>query len=89
MGIHKTLSSSTEPHTGRPHADLRKVMNGILYVVTTGCTWKDVPHKYDSKSKETLGRPVNRPSKVTTDAMYDPKDIRKYTEKEEVSPIFQ
>ena len=25
-------------------------MNGILYVVTTGCTWKDVPRQYSSKS---------------------------------------
>jgi hypothetical protein len=23
---------------------MRKLMNGILYVVMTGCTWKDVPH---------------------------------------------
>lgn len=21
-------------------------MNGILYVITTGCTWQDVPRKY-------------------------------------------
>ncbi len=27
-----------KPHTGRPHADMRKSMNGILYVVMTGCT---------------------------------------------------
>ncbi len=32
-----------KPHTGRPRADLRKLMNGILYVVMTGCKWKDVP----------------------------------------------
>ena len=29
---------------------MRKLMNGILYVVMTGCTWKDVPRKYGSKS---------------------------------------
>jgi putative transposase len=39
-----------KPHTGRPRSDLRKLMNGILYVVTTGCTWQDVPSKYGSKS---------------------------------------
>ena len=39
-----------KPHTGRPSSDLRKLMNGILYVVTTGCTWQDVPRKYGSKS---------------------------------------
>lgn len=35
-----------KPHTGRPHADMRKLMNGILYVILTGCTWKDVPCCY-------------------------------------------
>jgi putative transposase len=39
-----------KPHTGRPRSDLRKLMNGILYVVTTGCTWQDVPRQYGSKS---------------------------------------
>jgi transposase len=37
-------------HTGRPRADMRKLINGILYVVMTGCTWKDVPRRYGSKS---------------------------------------
>lgn len=32
-----------KPHTGRPRANMRKLMNGILYVFMTGCTWKDVP----------------------------------------------
>jgi len=39
-----------KPHTGRYRADLRKLMNGILYVLTTGCTWKDIPRQYGSKS---------------------------------------
>lgn len=25
-------------------------MNGILYVITTGCTWKDILRHYGSKS---------------------------------------
>jgi putative transposase len=29
---------------------MRKLFNGILYVVMTGCTWKDVPRRYGSKS---------------------------------------
>ena len=28
-----------KPPTGRPRANMRKLMNGILYVVMTGCTW--------------------------------------------------
>lgn len=39
-----------KPHTGRPSADLIKLMNGILFVVTIGCTWKDVSPHYGSKS---------------------------------------
>ena len=29
--------------TGRPPADLREVVNGILYVVRTGCQWRMLP----------------------------------------------
>lgn len=29
--------------TGRPRADDRKTVNGILYVLSTGCRWEDVP----------------------------------------------
>ncbi|WP_011305696.1 transposase [Methanosarcina barkeri] len=39
-----------KPHTGRSRANMRKLMNGIFYVVMTGCTWKDVPRRYGSKS---------------------------------------
>lgn len=39
-----------KPNTGRPRYDLRKLMNGILYAGTTGCTWKDIPRQYGSKS---------------------------------------
>ncbi len=31
---------------GRPRADDRKVLNGILYVLRTGCRWKDMPREY-------------------------------------------
>jgi transposase len=30
--------------TGRPRADDRKTINGILYVSITGCKWVDMPH---------------------------------------------
>ncbi|WP_394342503.1 transposase [Methanoculleus taiwanensis] len=35
---------------GRPRRDPRGLINGILYVLTTGCTWHDVPEKYGTKS---------------------------------------
>ena len=31
--------------TGRPRkADMREVMNGILYLARTGCAWRHLPH---------------------------------------------
>lgn len=32
--------------TGRPPADMQEVVNGILYVLSTGCRWRDLPHDY-------------------------------------------
>ena len=33
---------------GRPRADDMMVLNGILYVLSTGCRWMDMPLKYGS-----------------------------------------
>lgn len=35
---------------GRPRVPNRIVLNGILYVLRTGCQWKMVPHEYSSGS---------------------------------------
>jgi len=32
--------------TGRPQANLYEVVNGMLYVLSTGCRWRDLPHDY-------------------------------------------
>jgi len=32
--------------TGRPQADLKEVLDGILYVLSTGCRWRDLPHDF-------------------------------------------
>jgi len=34
--------------TGRPRADDRTTLNGIFFVLTTGCKWEDMPGKYGS-----------------------------------------
>lgn len=34
------------PKGGRPPADFRKVMNGILYVLKTGCQWRALPKDF-------------------------------------------
>jgi transposase len=35
---------------GRPRVPNRTVMNGILYILRTGCQWKMVPREYSSGS---------------------------------------
>ena len=37
--------------TGRPRADEREVVNGILYVLPTGCRWEDMPHDIQASPK--------------------------------------
>ena len=35
---------------GRPRADARQVLNGILYVLRTGCQWKEAPREFGAPS---------------------------------------
>lgn len=35
-------------YTGRPRADDRNCINGMLYVLMSGCRWMDMPTKYGS-----------------------------------------
>lgn len=35
-----------EDGKGRPAQDLRKILNGILWVCRTGAPWKDIPNRY-------------------------------------------
>jgi putative transposase len=35
------------PHRrGRPRQDLRPILNGIMYLVKTGCQWRQLPHDF-------------------------------------------
>ena len=44
------LLPSIPPHapTGRPRADDKSIVNGILYVLMSGYRWMDMPSKYGS-----------------------------------------
>lgn len=42
------LLPKQKPGPGRKRRDNRKVLNGILYVLKTGCAWADVPPGYGS-----------------------------------------
>ncbi len=49
-----------EPHlpplarTGRPRAADRMILNGIIYVLITGCRWSEMPEKYGDDSISNL-----------------------------------
>lgn len=40
-----------EARTGRPRANEREILNGILYVLKTGCQWEDLPHDIAASPK--------------------------------------
>ena len=39
---------------GRPRVDDKKLLNGIMYVLKTGCRWNDMPKEYGN------GKTANR-----------------------------
>jgi transposase len=50
MNQWKLLAPSIPPRapTGRPRADDRNTVDGILCVLMSGCRWMDMPSKYGS-----------------------------------------
>lgn len=44
------LIPKRKPGRGRPRNDDRASLNGILYVLKTGCAWVDLPSTYGSPS---------------------------------------
>ncbi len=36
--------------TGRPRSNDRASINGIIYVLITGCRWAEMPKRYDDDS---------------------------------------
>ncbi len=44
----ESLLPQRRPGRGRPRTDNRKCLNGILYVLKTGCAWADLPAEYGS-----------------------------------------
>jgi transposase len=35
-----------KPRTGRPAADHRRILNGMLWIHRTGAPWRDLPERY-------------------------------------------
>ena len=43
----KPYPGNTPKKTGRPQADNRKLLNGVLWIMHTGPPWRDLPEYYD------------------------------------------
>ena len=43
-----TLLPPQKPRTGRPANDHRTVLEGILWILRTGCPWRALPQRYGS-----------------------------------------
>jgi len=41
--IQQLMEWSPPPQRGNPRSDLKKTWNSILYILTTGCRWIDLP----------------------------------------------
>ena len=44
----ESLIPKHKPGPGRKRHDARRTLNGILFVLKTGCPWEDVPRVYGS-----------------------------------------
>ena len=64
---------------GRPPADMREVINGIFYVVKTGCQWRSIPH--DLPPWQTCYGYFRRLSLAGTWAMVNTYFVRKVRKK--------
>jgi len=41
-------------HTGRPRSNDRMILNGIIYVLISGCRWSEMPKIYGDDSTANL-----------------------------------
>jgi len=51
-----------EPHTGRPRIDQRQALDGIIFIMRSGCQWNSLPKEFgdDSSVHRTYQRWVER-----------------------------
>ena len=43
---------NTPKKTGRPQADNRKLLNGVMWILHTGASWRDLPEYYGPWQKD-------------------------------------
>ncbi len=54
----RPLLPPQKPRTGRPANDHRTVLEGILWVLRTGCPWRSLPACYGSWKTVSSGGPT-------------------------------
>ena len=45
-GIVEPLLPKSAANTGRPRRDARQMLNGILWILSTGAQWRDLPERF-------------------------------------------
>lgn len=63
---------------GRPRIDDRAALEAILFVLRTGCRWRDLPPQLRCSHRHQPGRPRRRPEKLHADKGYDYPRCRRY-----------
>jgi transposase len=66
MGLHPSAAPASRLHRATG-ADGRRTIEGILYILITGCRWQDLPREYGRPP----GPPKQRPEKLVADRGYD------------------
>jgi transposase len=67
---------------GRPRVDDKKLLNGIMYVLKTGCRWEDMPSEYGNG--KTANRRFNELEKINFFKKVNEKLLRDNHEKVEL-----
>jgi len=50
MGAGRAVDSVGQAGRQQRHVDVREVMNGIMYVLSTGCQWRAIPKDLPARS---------------------------------------
>ena len=50
MGTYRTANPAAKRGGGKRHVKMREIVNGIMYVLWTGCQWRAIPKDLPPKS---------------------------------------
>ncbi len=85
LKLYFPAAKSDQQKGGRPAVSLKEVINGILYVVKTGCSWRSIPH--DLPNWSTIYGYFNRWSKDGTWQQIHTFLVKKVRKKMERNPL--